>query len=163
LYAATAGDFSDGYGDVSHAYKSTNGGDTWTELTAVRSACDINARRYLSNQAWYDNVVVVSPTNANVVLLAGVSYLQSTDGTAWRNVLGADGFECAVNAWASDIAYATTQHGGVFRTENAGSASAPAFTRVSPKLESATEFIPFFTLITAAYAAPKTLYTASST
>jgi photosystem II stability/assembly factor-like uncharacterized protein len=245
LYAATGGDYSDGIGDVSHAWKSTDGGDKWVEMAAVETGV-YNVRHYLSNQAWYDNAVVVSPTNPNVVLLGGLGYIQSTDGgatfaqvsgpphvdvhdmryqgstlwiandggvytstndgntttsrnaglvtrqyyqlaldpghpartlggsqdngtdqrqdsAAWRNVFGSDGISCAVNTWAGEVAYATIQHGGIFRTESAGSASAPAFMRVAPRLEYAYETVPFYTLLTAAYSDPRTLYTGSDT
>ncbi len=243
LYAATSGDYGSGF--ASHAYKSTNSGDTWAELTAVSGSSDGRVANYLGNQAWYDNVVSVAPTDANIVLLAGVDYLQSTDGgssfglvsgpphvdahdlkyqgatlwiandggiytsandgntttakntglvtrqyysialdpghpnrimggtqdngtdqrqdaggSTWRNVVGADGMDCPIHPLAGEVAYATTEYGGVFRTENAGSISPPAFVRSSPHLF-AGDSGPFFTVLTMAPKTPTTLLTGS--
>ena len=62
----------------SHIYKSADGGGTWTELTA--SASSGPARTYLGAQSYYDNALVVSPTNPNVLVAGGVGQVRTADG-----------------------------------------------------------------------------------
>lgn len=73
IYAATAL----GGPGTSHIFKSTNGGDLWNDLPGVASS---GMSYYHYNQVNYDNTIVVSPTNADVVLAGGVAYIRSTDG-----------------------------------------------------------------------------------
>ena len=61
---------------VSHVYKTVDGGATWTDLPSVSS----RNPRYLADQSWYNNTIVVSPTDPNTVLAGGTRYLRSTDG-----------------------------------------------------------------------------------
>ncbi|MCC6650413.1 MAG: VCBS repeat-containing protein, partial [Candidatus Eisenbacteria bacterium] len=58
-----------------------NGGEVWRSLDAgatwqMRRSGD----QYLAGQGWYDNAVWVDPTNANVVVVAGIDVWRSTDG-----------------------------------------------------------------------------------
>lgn len=71
----------------SYIYKTTNGGTLWT-------ATNLNASypSYLSNQAWYGNAIAVSPSDANIVIAGGVSYVKSTDGgSTWSSIPGSGG------------------------------------------------------------------------
>lgn len=52
-------------------YKSTNDGTTWTR---------INTTNWASSQAWYNNVVSVSPASPNTVLCGGLDAYRSTNG-----------------------------------------------------------------------------------
>jgi photosystem II stability/assembly factor-like uncharacterized protein len=71
----------------SNIFKSTNGGASWTE-TALSSASDSVINNYLNFQGSYDNAIVVSPTDPNVVIAGGVNYVKTTDGGAtWSSVL----------------------------------------------------------------------------
>ena len=74
LYAGIADSAT---GSLQGVWKTTNGGTTWTQLTLLSDYC--------TPQCWFDNVVAVSPTNANVVYLAGkAGVYQSLDGgTTW--------------------------------------------------------------------------------
>jgi len=73
---------------VSHVYKSTNGGDSWSELSFVANNTGLNS--YLAQQGWYNNVLVVSPTNANLLIGAGTTYIRTTDGgTNFQRTLSA--------------------------------------------------------------------------
>ena len=85
LYASIAQTISDGSGLLG-LYKTTDGGANWTQLTA--------APNYLGGQGWYDDALVVSPTNPNVVFAGGqvnygaqtydqlIALVGSTDGGA---------------------------------------------------------------------------------
>jgi photosystem II stability/assembly factor-like uncharacterized protein len=79
LYAATAL-ASDVGGSRSHVYKTTDGGETWTDLTSVANNANAQVRGFLGAQSWYDNAIVVSPTDPNVVIAGGVTYIRSLDG-----------------------------------------------------------------------------------
>lgn len=67
-------------------YKSTNGGDSWTQLTATPN--------FPSPQGWYDCFVGVDPTNPNIVYAGGVfpdyavaGVIKSTNGgTSWTDI-----------------------------------------------------------------------------
>ena len=81
-------------------YKSVNAGDTWTELTAISGSSRLSG--YLAQQGWYNNVLVVSPTDANVVIGAGTSYVRSTDGgITFQSTLSGSG----VHVDAHDLRY----------------------------------------------------------
>jgi photosystem II stability/assembly factor-like uncharacterized protein len=75
LYAARAVKPASG-SVVSHVYKSVDAGVTWSDLPSVSS----RNSRYLADQSWYNNTLVVSPTDSNAVLAGGTTYLRSTDG-----------------------------------------------------------------------------------
>jgi len=63
--------------DISHIYKTTNGGTSWAD-TALAQNPAVNT--YLSPQAGYDNTLVVNPSDPNTVLAGGVRYARTTDG-----------------------------------------------------------------------------------
>src|SRR5262249_39230025 len=65
----------------------------------------------------------------------GTDQRQDAGGTAWRNVVASDGMDCPIDPLAGSVSYATTQYGGIFRTENAASVSPPAFTSIRPRLQ----------------------------
>ncbi|MGQ0721770.1 MAG: FlgD immunoglobulin-like domain containing protein [Candidatus Eiseniibacteriota bacterium] len=52
-------------------YRTTNGGTTWTS---------VNSTNFTGGQAWYDNVVAVSPTDNNLVIAAGLDVYRTTNG-----------------------------------------------------------------------------------
>jgi photosystem II stability/assembly factor-like uncharacterized protein len=52
-------------------FKSTNEGASWT---------NVNSTNWTSSQAWYDNVVGVSPSNPNTVFCGGLDWYRSTNG-----------------------------------------------------------------------------------
>lgn len=53
-------------------YRTTDGGGTWT--------LQASSPNYLGSQGWYDNVVVVHPSNPNYVIVGGIDIYASTDG-----------------------------------------------------------------------------------
>lgn len=52
-------------------FRSTDGGNTWT---------NVNPTNWASSQAWYDNVVAVSPVDKRRVFCAGLDAYRSLDG-----------------------------------------------------------------------------------
>lgn len=67
---------------ISHVYKTTDGGESWSELLGLSTNPSSSIRQYLGFQAWYDNTIVVSPSDPNLVIAGGVEYVRSTDGGA---------------------------------------------------------------------------------
>ena len=63
--------------ETSHIYKTVTGGTTWVE-TSLTATPTLNM--YLRTQAWYDNTIVVAPSDANTVIAGGVVYVKSTNG-----------------------------------------------------------------------------------
>jgi photosystem II stability/assembly factor-like uncharacterized protein len=61
-------------GSLLGLYRTTDGGSTWT----LRAS----SPNYLGSQGWYDNVVVVHPTNPDHVLVGGIDLYSSTTGGA---------------------------------------------------------------------------------
>src|SRR6185503_10470733 len=78
------------YGDLLGMYKTTNGGQTWTQLTATLD--------YGFGQGWYDSFVAVDPTNPNICYAGGVfpyygggfgeaGVIKTTNGgTSWTDI-----------------------------------------------------------------------------
>ncbi len=81
LYAG-AGSAASGNTSTLGVYKTTDGGATWTQL--------VTAPPYCGQQCWYDNVVAVSPTDPNIVLLggkvSGTLYLSLDGGVTWSDI-----------------------------------------------------------------------------
>ncbi|HKC23805.1 MAG TPA: PKD domain-containing protein, partial [Thermoanaerobaculia bacterium] len=74
LYAARA------EGGVAHLYRSDDGAESWSEVAGVGTSGDATVRGYMGGQSWYDNVLAVSPTNADLVFAGGLYTIRSTDG-----------------------------------------------------------------------------------
>ncbi len=69
---------------TAHIYKSINEGETWAELRQVSRNSSYLVQHLLSSQGWYNNAIVVSPSNDNVVIAAGTYYTKTTDaGVHW--------------------------------------------------------------------------------
>ncbi|MGH9822619.1 MAG: PKD domain-containing protein, partial [Blastocatellia bacterium] len=80
LYTAVGLDNGFGATEVSHIFKSTDAGDTWNDLPGLSSNPSPFISKYMNGQSWYDNTIVVSPTNENVVVAGGVYYVRTTNG-----------------------------------------------------------------------------------
>ena len=105
------------YGYVA-LYKSTDGGASWTAFTNCSttnttptnswSGCvpyftsdDLGYNGYSNDtggdQSWYDNVITVDPTNPNIIVAAGITAVESTNGGAsWTNLDGGGYFVTGV-------------------------------------------------------------------
>ena len=84
LYALCEGLNSD---DVTYMYRSENKGNTWTALT-VPTICDQGDNSpFTRDQAWYDLIAVVNPTNADQVYIGGIDMLRSNNkGATWKQI-----------------------------------------------------------------------------
>lgn len=114
-------------------YRTTNAGATWTLQSS---------QNWASSQAWYDNVIAVHPTNANLVLCAGLDMWRTTNGggnltdvTAWYlgydfvvpaggpegppDYIHADSHAIVFDPVDPSIVYVGTD-GGVFRSTDSG-------------------------------------------
>lgn len=81
LYASIAQTIGNGAGLLG-LYKTTDGGATWTKKTAPN---------YLGGQGWYDNAVVISPTDSNTVFAGGVVNYSGTYGSYFALAGSRDG------------------------------------------------------------------------
>jgi photosystem II stability/assembly factor-like uncharacterized protein len=121
LYVATAIlDANTGI-ETSHVYKTTNSGTLWTD-TNLSSTPAVSG--YLGTQAWYDNTIVVAPSDANTVLAGGVFYAKTTNGgTTWAAPTFAGG---GVHVDAHELRYDTggllyiCNDGGVWTSSDHG-------------------------------------------
>lgn len=68
---------------VSLMIKTTNGGSSWSSFTPPGPSY-AGATNYAGTQAWYDNILAVDPSNANIVFAGGIDFWKSTNGgTSW--------------------------------------------------------------------------------
>ena len=110
--------------NTSRVYKTVNGGSSWTE-TSLSSSSDTNIRGLLGDQGWYDNVIIVSPNDPNIVIAAGVRYARTIDGGAnWSRTLTS-----GVHVDAHDLRYDSAgvlwvaNDGGVWTSSDNGTTS----------------------------------------
>lgn len=71
--------------------KSTNGGSTWTEINIPKyleqGSCAAGSFDFSREQAWYDLILAVNPSDANEVIVGGIDLHKSTDaGTNWSPI-----------------------------------------------------------------------------
>lgn len=118
-------------GTVYGVYRSNDAGDTWTELTVPE---------YMGGQGWYDQCLVVHPTNVNLVFAGGVypynvslsGIIRSTNGGAtWTDVTAGSPPGNYVHpdqhvlAYGPDGALWLGNDGGVWKSTNNGSSWTP--------------------------------------
>jgi Fibronectin type III domain len=122
---ASFGRTSGGYGGM---WKSTNGGSSWTHLTAVP---DFTTPSYAytgtlngkttGDQGWYDNVVAVDPTNHTVAVAAGIAVVGTKNGgSTWFNLNGGSYFSGAKNRIHPDFHALTFDSAGNLYLGNDG-------------------------------------------
>ena len=82
MYASISDNSNTGgtFGALVGLYKTTDSGATWAQLSGVPN--------YLGGQGWYDDVVVVSPTDANTVFAGGVVNYGAQDYTQLAALIG---------------------------------------------------------------------------
>jgi hypothetical protein len=83
VVASVAATGAGGFG-VKYLLKSSDSGATWNNISPPGN--------YLGQQGWYDNVAAISPTDPNVIFVAGVGYgsnhiFETRDGgTSWTDL-----------------------------------------------------------------------------
>jgi len=109
-----------GTGDTpaSRVYRSTDGGDSWSEVTRPSA--------YLGSQGWYDNAITTKPTNPDVVIAAGVYYIRSdTGGSSWTELNPYQGASNAPHVdghdlqWQGDTLWVACD-GGIWKSTDDG-------------------------------------------
>lgn len=123
LYVATSILDNDASKEVSHIYKTIDGGATWTETNlANTTASSLNT--YMGTQAWYDNTIVVSPTDPNAVIAGGVTYVRTTDGgVTWTRVLSGVHVDVHELRYDSSGLLWIANDGGIWQTSDNGGSS----------------------------------------
>ena len=130
-------------GNLLGLYKTTNGGSSWTQNTAIVDYC--------TPQCWYDNVIAVDPGNASVVYVGGSAdngtlFQSLNGGTSWNNVSSGNNLielHCDHHALAFSATGGTLfvgNDGGVWSTTTPASA-ALNWTNLNASL-AVTEFYP---------------------
>jgi IPT/TIG domain len=108
-------------------FKSTNGGATWSSLTVPlytgQSYSYDSTTGDAGDQSWYDNVLTVSPTNANIVVAGGIAVVESTNGGGtWSNLNGGAYFGGGTNLVHPDFHSLTFDGSGNLYMGNDGGA-----------------------------------------
>lgn len=109
--------------------KSTNGGENWFAVgTPYDNSSAVNGT-HLGGQGWYNNVIIVHPTNPNIVYTGGINLFKSSNGGVnWTRI--SDGYGSPyVHVDQHAIAFDPTNpeimyfgcDGGIFKTTNGGS------------------------------------------
>jgi len=112
LYAIYA-DASPGYFDG--LFKSTNGGDTWTQTNDGALA-----NVYASYGWWFGNIRV-SPSDPNRVFALGFDFFRTTNGgSSWQNAAGGMHVDHHGLDFAADGSIWEGNDGGIYRSANGG-------------------------------------------
>jgi len=75
--------------DTDWIQRSSDGGATWTNLpiATMNQFCGSEQQHITRGQSWYDLILAVSPTNADVVIVGGVDMARSEDGgQTWTQI-----------------------------------------------------------------------------
>ncbi len=69
---------------IENLYKTTDKGANWTVLT---TPMNVDGNTFAKNQAWYDLIATVHPTNSDIVYIGGVDLFRTTNGgTGWSQI-----------------------------------------------------------------------------
>ena len=123
LYASF---ITDEIGELLGMYKTADSGTSWTHL--------VNTPNYVNSQGWYDNCLIVHPTNPDICYAGGVFPFYSepsggiiktsNGGESWRNITRGATQQVHPDqhcfAWDSNFNLWVGCDGGVWKTENAG-------------------------------------------
>jgi len=128
-------------------WKSDDFGETWTDCN-----------RGLITRQFYS--LAIDPVHRERVLAGaqdnGTNRRRDTGDDAWDQVIGGDGFECAINPMIPDIEYGT-----VYNTQILRALDSHAFEDVSPSYGS-DESAPFITPLSLRANRPATMYTGTT-
>lgn len=119
-------------GATSLAFKSTNGGDTWTQMQSDNPLGGYSGSLGWYDQGNYDLVITVNPDEPNYVLVGNVELHKSTDGQKfnvvrnnsrndlWASPMHVDYHKIVFAPSNSDVIYVGSD-GGVFKSTDGGS------------------------------------------
>ena len=141
LYAYAALPLSSAATDLADVLKSTDGGRTWTALAVTAkkftNAPSTGVNSLLNGQGWYNQAIIVDPTDPGIVFFGGaLSLARTTDGGATfykaSDWLTTPYVHADMHAAAFDAAGALYigSDGGVFKSSNSA-ASPPSFTHLN--------------------------------
>ena len=131
IFAGIAKPFSDAnVGTLRGIYKSSNGGNTWTQLPeTVDFYCYPPPNNDIC-QGWYDNIIQVMPNDTNIIFSGGIYLYKSNDGGQTWNYsdwvpISDDGYmhpdqhSFAVDPFFDNVLFAFND-GGIYRSQNGG-------------------------------------------
>jgi PKD repeat protein len=133
IYAIASADNS-----ISWFKKSINSGTSWTNVTIPsykEQDCSVSDDDFTRQQAWYDLILAVHPTNPNIVIIGGIDLNKSMNGI-WTTISSwTGGCHSYVHADQHAIVFkpgspneiVVGNDGGVSYSADAGSSSAPTF------------------------------------
>jgi hypothetical protein len=111
--------------NIKGAYKSIDGGQNWDSLAVPMNGSET----FTKNQAWYDLIAAVHPTNPDIVYFGGVTlHLSENGGSSWRKIAGihADHHAIAFRPGSpSEIAFGND--GGVYYTDDGTANRVPIY------------------------------------
>ena len=135
LYATIANAVGGSVGDTLGVFKTTNGGQTWVQLTTPPACC-----------TWYTNPIIVDPLNPQVILTGSDDMSRSLDGgSTWGDinspgpngiVLHPDQHAFAFSADGRRLYVAND--GGAWSTTDAGASSYPDWNDLNATLATVT-------------------------
>ena len=77
------------FGSLGAFYRTVNGGTTWSQIAKSTDGTGATGvPNFLGTQGWYDNVLVVHPTNANEVFAAGVINYDASSAGQYVAIIG---------------------------------------------------------------------------
>jgi|SRR5665647_48882 len=81
------------------AYKSTNGGLSWSQISSGVNIAGSYDGSVINDQGWYDLCVDVNPTDANKVFFGNCELSKTTNGAAISFVRNPSGYSSGTGAW----------------------------------------------------------------
>ena len=76
--------------NVSWFKKSTDNGDSWTDIEIpmyLDQGCNPSSDDFTRGQAWYDLIMMVNPTDENIVYVGGIDWHKTINGgNSWESV-----------------------------------------------------------------------------
>lgn len=88
---------------ISKAYKSTDNGSTWTQISASKNLGGSYDGSTWDDQGWYDLTLAVKPTDANYVLFGNMELHKTTNGSTINVVRNVNGPNSGTTAWDSPM------------------------------------------------------------
>jgi len=113
------------------AYKTTNGGSSWSQISAGVQLGGTYDGINWSDQGWYDLCIAVNPSNANSVFIGNIELHQSMDGSTFspKRISGGSGaWDCPTHVDLHRIVFAPSNSnyvyiacdGGIYKSTDGG-------------------------------------------